>query len=180
MKLAVYPKYSSGFATVDSVQLCSYLLAEVRWGAIMLELHFSAYRMGYLLHEQRKRILEEFQVSCPIQTIWNDDWSQQVISKNSTPNVYVESRLMNSDEHCVQILVVTDVAVSAVEVVISYEADFISKQGLCRKGRIHDVPLQKPLGKSNTRCEVVGPSPCTFWRLYAWWFCSCKTRGTED
>ena len=35
----------------------------------------------------------------------------------------------------------------------------ISKQDLCKKGRIHDAPLQKSLYKSNTRCEVVGPHP---------------------
>ena len=125
--------------------MCSYLQAEVRWSVIILEPHFSAYRKGYLLHEQRKRVLEEFQVSCPIQTVWNDDRSQQIISKNSTPDVYVESRLVNSDEHCVRILVVSDVAVSAVEVTISCEAGLINKQDLCRKGMIHDAPLQKPL-----------------------------------
>ena len=107
---------------VDSVQMCSYLLAEVRWSAIMLEPHFSA-----SLHEQLKRVLEKFQVSCSIQTVWNDDRSQQIISKNSTPDVYIESRLVNSDEHCEQILVVQDVAVSAVEVAISCEAGLVSK-----------------------------------------------------
>ena len=120
----------------------------------MLEPHFSAYRKGYLLHEQQKRVLEEFQVSCPIQTVWNDDRSQQIISKNSTPDVYVESRLVNSDEHCVRILV-PDVAVSAVEVDICCEAGLISKQDLCRKGRIHDAPLQKSVDKSNTRWAPV-------------------------
>ena len=104
---------------VDSVQMCSYLQAEERWSAIILEPHFSAYRKGYLFHEQRNLILEEFQVSCPIQTVWNDDRSQQIISKNFTPDVYVETRLVNSDEHCVRIFVVPDVAVSAVEVAIS-------------------------------------------------------------
>ena len=128
----------------------------------MLELHFSAYRKGYLLHEQRKRVLEEFQLSCPIQRVWNDDRSQQIISKNSTPHVYVEYRLVNSDEHCVRILVFPDVAVSAVEVAISCEAVLISKQDLCRKGRIHDAPLQKPLDKSNTRCKVVWPQSLYF------------------
>ena len=128
----------------------------------MLEPHFSAYRKGYLLYEQRKRVQEEFQVIYPIQTVCNSDRFQQITSKNSTPYVYIESRLVNSDEHCMRILVVPDVAVSAVELVISCKSGLISKQDLCRKGRIHDVPLQKPLGKSNTRCEVVGPSPCTF------------------
>ena len=123
----------------------------------MLEPHFSAYRKGYLLHEQRKRVLEEFQVSCPIDTVWKGDRSQQIISKNSTPDIYVESRLVNSDEHCVRILVVPDVAVSPVEVAISCEAGLISKQDLCRKGRIRDAPLLKPLNKSYTRCEFVGP-----------------------
>ena len=137
--------------------MCSYLKAEVRWSTIMLEPHFSTYRTGYLLHEQWKRVLEEFQVSCPIQTVWNVDRSQQIISKNSTPDVYVESRLVNSDEHCMWILVVLDVAVSAVEVAISCEGGLICKQNLCSKGRIHDAPLQKPLDKSNTRFEVVGP-----------------------
>ena len=118
--------------------------------------------MGYLLHDQRKRVLEEFQESCPIQTIWNDDRSQQIISKNSTPNVYVESHLVNSDEHCVRVLVVPDVAVSAVAVVTSCEAGHISKQDLCRKGRIHDSPLQKPLDKWDTRCEVIGPRSLYF------------------
>ena len=128
----------------------------------MLEPHFSAYRKGYLLHEQRKRVVEEFEVRCPIQTISNDDRSQQISSKNSTPDVYVESHLVNCDEHCLRILVVPDVAVSAAEVAISCEAGLISKQDLCRKGRIHDVPLQKPLGKSNMRCEVVGPQSLYF------------------
>ena len=147
---------------VDSVQMCSYLQAEVRWSAIMLEPHFSAYRKGYHMHEQRKRVMEEFQVSCSIQTIWNDDRSQQIISKNSTPDVYVESHLVNSDEHCVRNLIVPDVAFSAFEVAISCKAGLISKQDLCRKGRIHDAPLQKPLDKSNTRCEVVGPQSLYF------------------
>ena len=128
----------------------------------MLEPHFSAYRKGYLLHEQRKHVLEEVQVSCPIQTVWNDDRSQQIIFKNFTPDVYVESRLVNSDEHCVRILVVPDVTVSAVEVAISCEAGLISKQYLCRKGRIHNAPLQKPLDKSNTRCEIVGSQSLYF------------------
>ena len=128
----------------------------------MLESHFSACRKGYLLHEQRKRVLEEFQVSCPIQTVWNDDSSQQIISKNSTPDVYVESRLMNSNEHCVWILVIPDVAVSAVEVAISCEAGLISKQDLCRKGRIHNALLQKLLDKLNTSCEVLGPQSLYF------------------
>ena len=121
----------------------------------MLEPFFSAYGKGYLLHEQRKRVLEEFQVSCPIQTVWNDDRSQQIISKNSTPDVYVESRLVNSDEHCVRILVVPGVAVSAVEVAISCEAGLISKQDLCRKCRIHDAPLQKTTGQfeHEVRCH---------------------------
>ena len=150
---------------ISPCRLCSdvlYLQAELRWSAIILEPHFSAYRKGYLLHEQRKRDLEEFQVSVPIQTVWNDDRSQQIISKNSTSDVYVESRLVNSDEHCVRILVVPDVTVSAVEVAISCEAGLISKQDFCRKGRIHDAPLQKPLGKSNTRCKVVGPQSLYF------------------
>ena len=128
----------------------------------MLEPHFSAFRKGYLLHEQRKCVLEEFQVNCPIQTVWNDDRSQQIISKNSTPDVYIESRLVNSDEHCVRILVVPDVAVSAVEVAISSEVGLISKQHLCRKCMIHDSLLQKPLEKSNTRCEAVGPQALCF------------------
>ena len=103
---------------------------------------FLCVSQGYLLHEQRKRILEELQVRCPIQTVWKDDRSQQIIYKNYTPDVYFDSRLMNSDEHCVRILAVPDVAVSAVEVAISCEAGLISKQDLCRKGRIHDAPLQ--------------------------------------
>ena len=123
----------------------------------MLEPHFYGYRKGYLLHEHQKRGLEEFQVSCPIQTVWNDDRSQQIISKNSTSDIYVESLLVNSDEHCVRILVVPDVAVSAIEVAISCEAGLISKQDLCGKGRIHDAPLKKPPDKSNTRCENVVP-----------------------
>ena len=131
----------------------------------MLESYLSAYRKGYHLHEQRKRILEELQVSIPIQTVWNDDRSQQIISKNSTSDVYVESRLVNSDEHCVRILVVPDVAVSAVEVAISCEAGLICKQDLCWKGRIHDATLQKPLGKSNTRCEIVGPQSLYFLKV---------------
>ena len=56
-----------------------------------------------------------------------------------------------------RILIVPDVAVSAVEVAISCEAGLISKQDLCKKGRIHDAPLQKTLDISNTRCEVAGP-----------------------
>ena len=108
------------------------------------------------------RVLEEFYVSCPIQTVWNDHRPEQIISKNYTPDVYVESRLVNSDEHCVRILVVPDVAVSAVEVAISCEAGLISKQDLCRKGRIHDAPLQKPLDKLSTRCDVVGPQSLYF------------------
>ena len=131
----------------------------------MLERHFSAYRKGYLLHEQRKRVLEQFQVICPVQTVWNDDRSQQIISKNFILDVYVESRLVNSDKYCVRILVVPDVAVSAVEVTISCEAGFISKQDMCRKGRIHDAPLQNPLNKSNTTCEVVGPQSLYFLEL---------------
>ena len=122
------------------------LQAQVRWSAIMLELLFYAYHKGYLLHEQRKCVLEEFQVSCPIQTFWNDDWSQQIISKNSTPDVYIESRLVNSDERCVRSLV-PDVAVSAVEVAIYCEAGLISKQDLCRKGRNHDAPYTKITGQ---------------------------------
>ena len=149
------------FLTVDSVQVCLYLQAEVRWSAIRLEPYFSAYRKTYLLHEQRNRVLEEFQVSCPIQGVWNDDRSQQIIPKNSTPDVYVASRLVNSDERCMRILVVPDVAVSAV-VAISCEAGLIIKQDLCRKGRIHDAPLQKPLDKSNTGCEVVEPQSLYF------------------
>ena len=144
---------------ISPCRLCSDVQAGVHWSAIMLEPHFSPYRKECLLHE---RVLEEFQVSCPIQTVWNDDRSQQTISTNSTPDVYVESRLVNSDEHCVRILVFPDVAVSPVEVAISCEAGFISKQEFCRKGRIHDAPLQKPLGKSNTRCEVVGPQSLYF------------------
>ena len=128
----------------------------------MLEPHFSAYRKGYRLHDQRKRVLEEFQVSCPSQTVWNDDRSQQIISMNSNPDVYVEFRLMNSDEHYVRILVVPDVAVSAAEVAISCEAGLISKQDFCRKGRIHDAPLQNQLDKSNTRCDLVGPQTLYF------------------
>ena len=81
----------------------------------MQEPHFSGYRKGYLLHEYRKRVLEEFQVSCPIQTVWNDDRSQQVFSKNFTQDIYVESHLVNSDEHCVHILIVPNVDVSAVD-----------------------------------------------------------------
>ena len=118
--------------------------------------------MGYLLHEQRKRVFEEFQVNCSIQTVWNVDRSQQIISKNSIPYVYVESRLVNSDEHYLRILVVPDVAVSAVDVALSCEAGLISKQDLCRKGRIRVAPLQKPPDKSNTRCEVVGPQSLYF------------------
>ena len=71
--------------------------------------------------------------------------------------MYVESRLVNSDEHCVRILVVPDMPVSAVELAIACEAGLISKQNLCRKGRTEDATLQKPMNKSNTRCEVVGP-----------------------
>ena len=70
---------------------------------------------------------------------------------NSTPDVYVEPRLVNSDEHCLLILVIPHVAV---EVAISCEADIMSKQDLCRKGRIQDDP--------NTRCEVVGPQSLYF------------------
>ena len=154
---ATGPHSSYPFLPVDSVQMSSYLQAEVRWIAIMLEPHFSSYRKGYLLHEQWKRLLEEFQLICPIQTVWNDNRSQYIISKNSTPDVYIEPRLVNSDEHYVRILTVPDVAVSAVKVAISCEASLISKQDLSRKGRIHDAPLQKPLDKSNTRCKVVGP-----------------------
>ena len=54
---------------------------------------------------------------------------------------------MNSDENCVRILVISDVAVSAVEVVTSCEAGLISKHDLCWKGRIHDAPLQKITGQ---------------------------------
>ena len=102
----------------------------------MLERHFSACHKGYLLHDHWKSILEEFKVNCPIQTVSNDDRSQQIISKDSISDVYVESRLVNSDEHCVRVLVFPDVAVSAVEVAISCEAGLISKQDLYRKGRI--------------------------------------------
>ena len=146
----------------------------------MLEPYFSAYRKGYILHEQRKHVLEELQVRCPIQKVWNDDRSQQIISKNSTPDVYVESRLVNSDEHCVRILVVPDVAISAVEVAISCEAGHISKQDFCRKGRIHDAPLQKPLDKSNTRSEVVVPQSLYFLEMVCMEVCSCKTHRTEE
>ena len=66
--------------------------------------------------------------------------SQKIISKTSTPDVYVESRLVNSDEHCVRILVVPDVAVSTVDDAIFCEAGLISKQDLCRKIRIHHAP----------------------------------------
>ncbi|KAJ4441712.1 hypothetical protein ANN_11570 [Periplaneta americana] len=51
----------SGSLKGRSVQMCSYNQAEVRWSAIMLEPHFSEYHNGYLLHEQRKRVLKEFQ-----------------------------------------------------------------------------------------------------------------------
>ena len=119
---------------------CSYMYVVERWSAIMLEPYFSVYCKGYLLHGQRKHVLEEFQVSCTIQTVWNDGRSQQIISKNSTPDVYVESLLVISDEHCVRILIVPDVVVSTVEVATSCEEGLISKQELCRKGRIRDSP----------------------------------------
>ena len=76
---------------------------------------------------------------------------------NSTPYVYIESRLVNCDEHCMRILVVPVVAVSAVEVAISCEAGLISKQDLCRKGRIHDAPLQKPLTNRTQVAKSLAP-----------------------
>src|SRR5678816_2294688 len=93
---------------------------------------------------------------------WNDDRSQQIIPKNSTPDVYGKFRLVNSDEHCVRIVLVPYVAVSAVEVAITCEARLIGKQDMCRKGRIIDVPLQKPPGKSHTGCEVIWPKSLYF------------------
>ena len=163
------------FLPVDSVQMCSYLQAEVRWSAIMLEPHFSVYRKGFSCMSSGSVFWRNSRQANPFKRSGMMTRCQQIISKNSTPDVYVESRLVNSDKHCVPILVVPDEAVSAVEVAISCEAGLISKQDLCRKGRIHDAPLEKPLENRTRGATSLGPSPCTLWR-----FCSCKTRGTED
>ena len=72
--------------------------------------------------------------------VCNDNRSQHIISKNSSPDVYVESRLVNSDEDFWWILVVPDVTVSAVEVAISCEAGLISSR-----------PVQE---RQDSRCSV--------------------------
>jgi hypothetical protein len=132
--------------------MCSYNQAEVRWGAIMLEPHVAAHREGYILYEQQKHVLKDLKVSCSIQTGQQNDSSQQMITNNSSPDVYGKPLLVNSNERCMRVLIIPDVAIPAVEVPVLREAGLISKEDAYRKGRISDASLQKPLDKLNTRC----------------------------
>jgi hypothetical protein len=137
--------------------MCLYIQAEVWWGAIMLEPHVPAHREGYLLHEQQKHVLKDLKVSCAIQKGWQNDRSQQMITNNSSPDVYGKPMLVNSDEHCMRVLIVPDVAIPAVEVPAWCEAGLISKQDVQGKGRISDTSLVKLLDKLNTGREVAQP-----------------------
>jgi hypothetical protein len=134
--------------------MCSYNQAEVRRSTIMLQPHVPAHCEGYIFHEHQKHILKDLKVGCSIQTGWQNGRSHQTITNNSSPDVYGKPLLVNSNEYCVRVLIIPDVAIPAVEVPVSREAGLISKQDMRGKGRISDTSLQKPLDKLNTRYKV--------------------------
>jgi hypothetical protein len=51
-----------------------------------------------------------------------------MITNNYSPDVYGKSLLVNSNEHCMRVFTVPDVAIPAVEVPILHEAGLIRKQ----------------------------------------------------
>jgi hypothetical protein len=103
--------------------MCSYNRAE-----IMLEPRVPVHCEGYILHEQQKHILKDLKVGCSIQTGRQNDRPQQMITSNSSPDVYGKPLLVNSNEHCMKVLIIPDVAVPAIEVPVSREGGLIRKQ----------------------------------------------------
>lgn len=78
-----------------------------------------------------------------------------MITNNSSPDVYRKLLLVSSNEHCMWVFIIPDVAVLAIEVPVSREEGLISKQDVRGKDRIGNISLQKPPDKLNTRCEVI-------------------------